>query len=86
MRAYYHDNIEGDQSSPHDSGVSVSTESLQENGILYWSIPIDFEGRWEEQVDQIAEARHYKNRDTVTMSKDLFGDEYDAKMKKFYDE
>jgi len=86
MRAYYHDDVEGDQNLPHDSGRSVSAETLQTNGVLYWSIPIDEAGRWQEQIDQVAEERHYKNRDTVAMSKDIFGDSFETRLKVFYDE
>ncbi|KAG2347557.1 Acireductone dioxygenase [Suillus weaverae] len=86
MRAYYFDNLEGDQRLPHDSGMDVSDEALKSIGVLHWHIPIDVEGKYEQEIAAIAKERNYKNHDVVAISKEGLGDEYETKMKNFYHE
>jgi len=82
MRAYYFDDIPGDQRLPHDSGKPVSDEILKAIGVLHWHIPTDEQS----QIDNIAEERSYKNRDTITITKESLGDQYEAKLKIFFEE
>ncbi|KAG2137176.1 Acireductone dioxygenase ARD family [Suillus cothurnatus] len=76
MRAYYFDNLEGDQRLPHDSGMDVSDEILRSIGVLHWRIPIDAEGK----------RGITKNHDIVAISKEGLGDEFETKIKSFYHE
>ncbi|KAG1868375.1 Acireductone dioxygenase ARD family [Suillus subalutaceus] len=82
MRAYYFDNIPGDQRLPHDSGNPVSDEILKSIGALYWHIPTN----QQEQIDTIAEERSYKHRDIITVTKQDLGDEYEPLLEKFFQE
>lgn len=86
MRAYYYDNSPGDQRLLHDSGNSVSEETLKSIGVLHWSIPIDENGTWESQINQVAKDRDYKNRDTINVTKEGLGDLYETKIKTFFEE
>ena len=86
MRAYYMDNDPSDQRLPHDSGRAVSDETLDALGVLRWHIPVDPEGKWQSQVDAIAEERHYKNRDVCLVTKEGMGEQFEANLKKFYSE
>ncbi|CCL98377.1 uncharacterized protein FIBRA_00372 [Fibroporia radiculosa] len=86
MRAYFMDDLPGDQRLPHDSGNAVSDETLDKLGILRWHIPSDAEGQWEEQVNVIANERSYRNRDICLVTKEGMGDAYEANLKKFYHE
>ena len=73
MRAYYFDNLPGDQRLPHDYVPSrpVPSEKLKSLNISFWSIPV--EGH-EPRVDAVAQERGYKNRDTIDVSKAGLGD------------
>ncbi|KAG6853070.1 hypothetical protein C0991_007140, partial [Blastosporella zonata] len=73
MRAYYYDNIPGDQRLPHDYIPSqpVSEEKLTALGVKFWSIPV--EGH-ESSIDIIAAQEGYKNRDTINVSKEGLGE------------
>lgn len=53
MKAYYYDNIEGDQRLPHvdTSRSQVSEEELKAIDVHYWHIPIDSDGNWEQVGD-----------------------------------
>lgn len=82
MRAFYFDNIPGDQRLLHDSGNPVSDEILKSAGVLHWHIPTS----QQYQIDAVAEKRNYKNRDTITITKQSLGDLYEAKLKNFYEE
>jgi 1,2-dihydroxy-3-keto-5-methylthiopentene dioxygenase len=82
MRAFYFDNIPGDQRLLHDSGNAVSDEILKSTGVLHWHIPTSQQN----QIDAVAEERNYKNRDTITITKQGLGDLYEAKLKSFYEE
>jgi len=83
MRAYYFDNIPGDQRLTHDSGKSVSPDLLKSFGVLYWSIPVE---NWEPQINDVARDRDYKNRDTINVTKEGFGEAYESKIKTFFEE
>ncbi|KKA29492.1 hypothetical protein TD95_001597 [Thielaviopsis punctulata] len=80
MKAYYYDNLEGDQRLPHDSGKAVSVEELASLGVLYYK----YESM--EQVDGLAAERGYKNRDEVFVSPEKMGAVYEDKVKMFFDE
>ncbi|KAH7924182.1 1,2-dihydroxy-3-keto-5-methylthiopentene dioxygenase [Leucogyrophana mollusca] len=86
MRAYYFDNLPGDQRLLHDSGNHVEDKVLHSLGVRYWHIPIDAEGQYEKSVDAVAEERGYKNRDVITITKEGLGDLYESKLKSFYEE
>ena len=87
MRAYYFDDLPGDQSLPHDSGIPVSNAALASIGVLLWHVPIpisvanDFA-----QVDTIALDREYKTIDVMAVTKEALGDLYEAQLKVFYSE
>lgn len=83
MRAYYFDNIPGDQRLAHDSGRAVDAETLAALGVLHWSIPVE---NWEPQIDQVAAERTYRNQDTINVTKEGLGDAYESKIKTFFEE
>jgi len=83
MRAYYFDNVPGDQRLPHDSGKPVSVSTLSSVGVLHWSVPVE---NWESEIGEIAKERDYKNRDIIVVSKEGLGDAYEGKIKMFYEE
>ncbi|CAH2350896.1 1,2-dihydroxy-3-keto-5-methylthiopentene dioxygenase [[Candida] railenensis] len=85
VSAYYHD----DKDTPdnfteaHNSGEPVSLEALEKIGVLYFNI------KTEDELNQVAKERNYKNRDVVNLNLDSFGgdlDAYNAKMQTFYKE
>jgi 1,2-dihydroxy-3-keto-5-methylthiopentene dioxygenase len=86
MRAYYLDNLPGDQRLQHDSGRSTDSDHLHELGVLHWTIPLDTPGGWEPAIDTISEKRGYRNRDTVNVTKEGLGDAYESKLKSFFEE
>ncbi|KAI0820863.1 1,2-dihydroxy-3-keto-5-methylthiopentene dioxygenase [Trametes gibbosa] len=86
MRAYYLDDLPGDQRLPHDSGHVASLETLAALGVLYWRIPVDAPGGWEIQVNAIADERKYRSRDVVTASRESLGEVFDARMAMFFKE
>lgn len=73
MRAYYYDNIPGDQRLPHDYNPSrpVSAETLEAIDVKYWTVPV--EGH-ESKINSIAADRGYKNRDLINVSKEGLGE------------
>jgi 1,2-dihydroxy-3-keto-5-methylthiopentene dioxygenase len=73
MRAYYYDNLPGDQRLPHDYNPSrpVSHETLQALKVDNWTIPVE---NHESKLNAIAKERGYKNRDTITVSKAGLGE------------
>ncbi|KAJ7648040.1 Acireductone dioxygenase ARD family [Roridomyces roridus] len=83
MRAYYFDNIPGDQRLPHDSTRPVAPETLAALKVSSWAIPV--EGH-EEKLNAIARERGYKNRDTIDVSKAGMGPIYEDKIKGFFQE
>ncbi|KIP04843.1 hypothetical protein PHLGIDRAFT_92895 [Phlebiopsis gigantea 11061_1 CR5-6] len=80
MRAYYYDNEAGSPGQLHDSGREVNTSTLNAMGVLYWSIPIDAEGRWQEAIETVARERTYKNKDVIESSRMTLGEKYDSAM------
>ncbi|CAK3831701.1 1,2-dihydroxy-3-keto-5-methylthiopentene dioxygenase [Lecanosticta acicola] len=80
MRAYYYDNLEGDQRLPHDSGREVTPSKLSSLGILHYYYPDDMDG-----VNKIAAARNYKNRDEIEISPSTLPG-YEEKVKNFFHE
>ncbi|KAK3322354.1 Acireductone dioxygenase ARD family [Apodospora peruviana] len=80
MKAYFYDNLPGDQRLPHDSGKAVSADDLSSVGVLYYHIG-DLEG-----VNKLAADRGYKNRDEITVSPENMGDVYETKVKSFFEE
>lgn len=77
MRAYYYDNLPGDQRLPHDYIPSrpVSAETLDAINVKYWTIPV--EGH-ESKINVIAKERGYKNRDEINCSKIGLGEVSDS--------
>ncbi|OAA44915.1 RmlC-like jelly roll fold protein [Metarhizium rileyi] len=80
MKAYEYDNLPGDQRLPHDSGRAVGTEALGKLGVLYYHFA-DIS-----DVDKLATDRGYKNRDEITVSPEQMGEEYEEKVKIFFNE
>ncbi|KAJ4402260.1 1,2-dihydroxy-3-keto-5-methylthiopentene dioxygenase [Didymella pomorum] len=80
MRAYWFDNVEGDQRLPHDSGRNVDPEYLANLGVIYKHVTSD------DDVNALAKERSYKNRDEITVSPEKMGDIYEEKVKSFFHE
>ncbi|SMR59503.1 unnamed protein product [Zymoseptoria tritici ST99CH_3D1] len=80
MRAYYYDNLPGDQRLPHDSSRPVSPTQLSTLGIIHHHLPNDLAA-----VDRIATQRAYKNRDVIEISPSLLPN-YEEKVKSFFHE
>lgn len=80
MRAYWFDNLPGDQREPHDSGREATSQDLSKLGILHYNCS-DVE-----DVNNIAKERNYKNRDEITISPHTMGDAYETKVKMFFHE
>ncbi|EDR07834.1 uncharacterized protein LACBIDRAFT_294466 [Laccaria bicolor S238N-H82] len=85
MRAYYYDNIPGDQRLPHDYVPSrpVSEDTLDKINVKHWTIPVE---GYESKVNALAQERGYKNRDTINVSKEGLGEVYEQKIKGFFEE
>ncbi|KAF9500636.1 Acireductone dioxygenase [Pleurotus eryngii] len=85
MRAYYFDNLPGDQRLPHDYVPSrpVPPALLESIGVKYWEIPIE---GYEARIDAIAKEQDYKNRDMINVSKEGMGEVYEDKIKGFFQE
>ncbi|KAF8879766.1 Acireductone dioxygenase ARD family [Gymnopilus junonius] len=85
MRAYYFDDLPGDQRLAHDFVPSrpVSKEVLDALNVKSWSLPAD---AYEAELDAIAKEQGYTNRDVMTVSKDALGSAYDGKIKSMFDE
>lgn len=79
MKAYYYDNLPGDQRLPHDSSRPVSPSHLASLGIIHHQIS-SVSG-----VDAIASERCYKNRDTIEISPSTLPN-YEEKVKNFFHE
>ncbi|KAF6822303.1 ARD/ARD' family protein [Colletotrichum musicola] len=80
MKAYWYDNLSGDQRLAHDSGNEVTVEQLRKLGVYHHRIP-DLDG-----VNQLATERGYKNRDEIVVSPEKMGDIYEEKVKSFFHE
>ncbi|KAJ7154387.1 Acireductone dioxygenase ARD family [Mycena crocata] len=77
MRAYYFDNVAGDQRLPHDYSTLAALK------VSSWTIPVE---GYEPRVDEIARERGYKNRDRINVSKEGMGEIYEEKIKGFFQE
>ena len=73
MRAYYYDNIPGDQRLPHDYIPSrpVSAETLKRLDVRFWTVPVE---EHESKINTIMEERGYKNRDLISVTKESLGE------------
>jgi len=73
MRAYYFDNLPGDQRLPHDCNPSreVPLDRLPEIDVHYWRIPV--KGH-ETKLNEVAKERGYKNRDQINVTKEGLGE------------
>lgn len=73
MRAYYFDNVPGDQRLPHDCVPSrpVSDATLAAINVKYWAIPV---AGHEPKIDVLAKEQGYKNRDLINVSKEGMGE------------
>ncbi|KAK5109447.1 1,2-dihydroxy-3-keto-5-methylthiopentene dioxygenase [Meristemomyces frigidus] len=82
MRAYYFDNLPGDQRLPHDSGRSLSPSALSTLGITHHHFPPSSDLA---SVNALAAKRNYKNRDEIEISPSTLPN-YEEKVKTFFDE
>lgn len=64
-RCPYNDTPSGDQRLAHDSGNNVSVQTLADLGVVYRTIPIDADGKWQAEIDAFAKERGYKNASVV---------------------
>ncbi|KAG7290535.1 1,2-dihydroxy-3-keto-5-methylthiopentene dioxygenase [Staphylotrichum longicolle] len=82
MRAYFYDNLPGDQRLPHiaPSTTDLTPADLSALGVLYFRIPTVA------GVDSLAAERGYRNRDEITVSPDKMGAAYEDKVKSFFAE
>lgn len=74
-----------DQRLPHsyEPERPVSIDELHKLGVLYWSVPTD---DWEPEINRIAKERDYRNRDRLNVNKEGLGDQYEEKLKMFFNE
>lgn len=86
MRAYYYDNLPGDQRLDHDSGRPVDPDYLRKLGLLLWHIPLDDSGEWESEVDKVAEQQGCKTRENMDVTKEGLGDQFEAMLEKYFGE
>jgi hypothetical protein len=86
MRAYYFDNIPGDQRLHHDSGRSLDLEYLDRLGLKLRTIPLDTPGGWEAEIDKIAEKSGAPIRDIMDVTKEGLGDQFEYMLEKFFEE
>ena len=89
MRAYYFDNQPGDQRLPHETERPVDNANLRKLGILHWTIPLDQDappGGWQSEIDRIVEQEGYRNRDMMNVTKEGLGDQFETKLKMFFEE
>ena len=80
MKAYWYDNVEGDQRLPHDSASAVPADYLSSLGVLYSHHPTL------STVDSLASDRSYSHRDEITVSPSAMGEVYESKVKSFFHE
>ncbi|KAL1302516.1 hypothetical protein AAFC00_002903 [Neodothiora populina] len=79
MKAYWYDNLPGDQRELHDSGRLVDPAYLEKLGVLYYNYPSL------EDVNALATSRSYKNRDEICVSPTTLPN-YEEKVKGFFSE
>lgn len=81
MKAYIYDDLPGDQRLPHDSGTEVSVQDLNDIGVLYYHLTT------QEEVDELAKKRNYRNRDVVNISPSTMTPKvYEEKLAMFFSE
>ncbi|KAJ1973570.1 1,2-dihydroxy-3-keto-5-methylthiopentene dioxygenase, partial [Dimargaris xerosporica] len=84
MRAYLYHDTPDDPRQPHECtpSVAVSEAELKQIGVLYWhcSGPQAID-----QVNAIAQDRHYQNRDEITITPEKLPN-YEARIKQFFQE
>ncbi|KAK4539804.1 1,2-dihydroxy-3-keto-5-methylthiopentene dioxygenase [Oleoguttula mirabilis] len=80
MKAYWFDNLPGDQREPHNSGRTVDPAYLDGLGIKHYELPDDLDA-----VNAIAKDRNYKNRDQIEISPSTLPG-YEEKVKNFFHE
>lgn len=80
MKAYWFDNLPGDQREPHNSGRTVDPAYLDTLGIKHYELPDDLDA-----VNAIAKDRNYKNRDEIEISPSTLPG-YEEKVKNFFHE
>lgn len=71
MRAYYYDNLPGDQRLPHDSSRAVPPKVLEAIRVQSRVIPVD---GYEAAVAAVAREEQYQNHDIICISKEGLGD------------
>ena len=49
-------------------------------GVLYWSVPVDAEGKWKQEIEKVAHEREYKNSDIVASSRETMGEKFEGAM------
>jgi 1,2-dihydroxy-3-keto-5-methylthiopentene dioxygenase len=86
MRAYYYDNVPGDQRLHHDSGRPVEADRVHKLGLFLRNIPLDTSGGWEHEVDNIAEQQGCKYHDTMDITKEGLGDMFETMLEKYFTE
>ncbi|KAI9813030.1 MAG: 1,2-dihydroxy-3-keto-5-methylthiopentene dioxygenase [Thelocarpon impressellum] len=80
MKAYFFDEMPGDQRAPHDSDRPVTAAYLSELGVLSAHHP------GQAGVDALAAARGYAHRDEITVSPAALGPAYASKLEVFFAE
>lgn len=72
MKAYYFDNLPGDEKLPHidASSTAVTADILKSINVQHWSIPVDNA----DLLDDVARERGYASRDIVDVTKEGLGD------------
>ena len=76
---------QGDCRLPHDSGAELSSNHLSSIGVLHYTFPPSSPTS-AAQLEDLAKARAYANRDEITVSPSAMGSVYEDKIKMFYDE
>ncbi|XP_048731323.2 acireductone dioxygenase-like [Ostrea edulis] len=86
VRAWYMDDVAGDQRKPHmtDPPQFVSLEQLKDLGVLYFEISSD-PAKAEEQVKELRADRGYTYQDMITCSPEKLPN-YEQKLKNFFEE
>ncbi|TDZ30062.1 1,2-dihydroxy-3-keto-5-methylthiopentene dioxygenase [Colletotrichum trifolii] len=80
MKAYWYDNLPGDQREAHDSGKEVTADELKKLGVYYHHITTL------DDVDVLASDGGYKNRDEIIVSPATMGAMYEEKVRSFFHE
>ena len=86
MRAYYYDNVTADQRLAHDSGHPVELDHLRKLGLTLLTVPLDTEGGWEPVIDKLANEHGWDNRDTMDITREGLGDNFEKMLDKFFTE